>query len=262
MPMSKIDDREVAAAWDANAQTWAAEVRAGHDRTHELFTSPRFLEFLPDLAGLSVIDLGCGEGRYTRTFARRGVRMTGVDISPGMLDLARQEEARAPLGIRYQLESSAELRAFADHSFDAAVSTMALMDTPNFPAVARQAFRVIRPGGGFFFSVLHPCFMGRGSTWGKDLAGRIEGRLIPDYWGDEPYVEQWGFNDAPPFSIHYFPYRLEDYINGLCAVGFRIERVQEPRPSTALIEANPDLDFFARLNRHTAFVLFVAARKI
>ncbi len=41
--------------------------------------------------------------------------MTGVDISPQMLDLARQEEARAPLGIRYELESSAELRSFADH---------------------------------------------------------------------------------------------------------------------------------------------------
>src|SRR5438105_1355211 len=125
--MSKIEN-EVAAAWNENASTWAAEVRAGHDRTHEFFTSPRFMEFIPDLAGLSVLDLGCGEGRYTRSFARRGARMTGVDISPQMLEHARQEEVREPLGIRYELESSAELRSFADHSFDAAVSTMALMD--------------------------------------------------------------------------------------------------------------------------------------
>jgi predicted TPR repeat methyltransferase len=46
------------------------------------------------LAGLSLIDLGCGEGRYTRSFARRGAHMTGVDISPRMLELARQEESR------------------------------------------------------------------------------------------------------------------------------------------------------------------------
>jgi 2-polyprenyl-3-methyl-5-hydroxy-6-metoxy-1,4-benzoquinol methylase len=78
--MSKVGEREVAAAWDANAPTWAAEVRAGHDRMHELFTSPRFMEFLPGLAGRSVIDLGCGEGRYTRSLARRGARVTGVDI--------------------------------------------------------------------------------------------------------------------------------------------------------------------------------------
>ncbi len=258
--MSKIGDLEVAESWDANAPTWAAEVRAGHDRTHEVFTSPRFLEFLPDLAGLSAIDLGCGEGRYTRSFARRGAHMTGVDISPQMLELARQEESREPLGIRYELESSAQLRSFAGNSFDAAVSTMALMDTPNFPAVAREAFRVIRPGGGFYFSVLHPCFMTRDSTWAKDPEGGVVGRQVSNYWGDEPYTEEWGFENAPPFTIFYFPYRLEDYINGLCAAGFRIERVQEPRPSAEPIEAHPE-SFLVNIHHHTAFVLFVAARK-
>jgi SAM-dependent methyltransferase len=260
--MSKIGESEVAAAWDANAPTWAAEVRAGHDRTHEFFTSPRFAEFLPDLGGLNVIDLGCGEGRYTRAFARRGARMTGVDISPAMLERARQEEAREPLGIRYELESSAELRPFADNTFDAVVSTMALMDTPDFPAVARAAFRVIRPGGGFFFSVLHPCFMTRQSGWATDAEGRVVGRKISNYWDTEPYTEEWGFENAPPFTIFYFPYRLEDYLNGLCAAGFRIERVEEPRPSAELIAAHPEFSFLTNIHHHTAFVLFVAARKI
>ena len=260
-PSIKVDERNVAAAWDENAPTWAAEVRAGHDRTHELFTSPQFMQFLPDLAGLSMIDLGCGEGRNTRSFTRRGARMTGVDISSGMIELARHEEMRAPLGIRYEVESSAQLRSFADNSFDAAVSTMALMDTPDFPAVAREAFRVLRPGGGFYFSVLHPCFMGRDSTWAKDSEGRIIGRMVPDYWSDQPYAEQWGFGDAPSFTILYFAYRLEDYINGLCAAGFRIERMHEPRPPAELIEAHPEMKFLALLRQHSAFVLFVGARK-
>jgi ubiquinone/menaquinone biosynthesis C-methylase UbiE len=260
-PTIKADDRDVAAAWDENASTWTTQVRAGHDRTHELFTSPQFMEFIPDLTGLSVIDLGCGEGRNTRSFTRRGALMTGVDISSLMVELARQEEAREPLGIRFEVESSAELRSFADASFDAAVSTMALMDTADFPAVAREAFRVIRPRGAFYFSVLHPCFMGRDSTWARDGDGRILGRMVPDYWSDKPYIEQWGFEDAPPFTIPYFPYRMEDYINGLCAAGFRIERIHEPRPAAALVEAYPEMAFLAHLRDHNAFVLFVAARK-
>jgi ubiquinone/menaquinone biosynthesis C-methylase UbiE len=260
-PTIRADDRDVAAAWDENAATWTAEVRAGHDRTHEFFTSPQFMRFIPDLAGLSVIDLGCGEGRNTRSFARRGARMTGVDISSQMLELARQEEAREPIGIRYQVESSAQLRSFADNTFDAAVSTMALMDTSDFPIVAREAFRVLRPGGGFYFSVLHPCFMGRDSTWAKDGEGRIIGRMVPDYWTDEPYAEHWGFDDAPSFRILYFPYRMEDYINGLCAAGFRIERIHEPRPAAELVEAHPEMKFVGLLRQHAAFVLFVAARK-
>ena len=259
--MSKIDDAVVAAAWNKDAANWSAEVRAGHDRTHELFTSPRFAEFLPDLAGLSMIDLGCGEGRYTRSFARRGARMTGVDISPGMLELARQEEVREPLEIRYEVESSTHLSSFADSSFDAGVSAMALMDTPDFPAVAREAFRVIRPGGGFYFSVLHPCFMRRDSTWASDAAGRVIGRTISNYWNESPYTEQWGFEPAPPFTIFYFPYRIEDYINGLCQAGFRIERIEEPRSSAELIQSPEAPAFLTNVHHHTAFVLFVAARK-
>ncbi len=259
--MSKADNREVAAAWDENAATWAAEVRAGHDRAHELFTSPHFMEFLPDLAGLRVIDLGCGEGRYTRLFARRGARMTGIDISPRMIDLAQQEEARAPLGIRYQMDSSTELRSVDDNSFDAAVSCMALMDTPDFATVARQTFRVLRPKGGFHFSVLHPCFMTRDSSWAQDAEGRVTARMVSNYWSEERFTERWGFENAPVFSIHYFPYRLEHYINGLCEAGFRIERIHEPRPSAALIEEHPEIIFLGHVHRHSAFVLFVAARK-
>jgi SAM-dependent methyltransferase len=257
-----VDDRAVAAAWDENAPAWAAEVRAGHDRIHEVFTSPRFLEFLPELAGLSAIDLGCGEGRNTRSFARRGAHLTGVDISPRMLELARQEEARAPLGIRYQVESSADLRSLADDSFDLAISSMALMDTADFPAVARAAFRVLRPGGGFYFSVLHPCFMTKDSTWASDPEGRVVGRQVSNYWLQEPFTESWGFEDAATFTIHYFPYRLEDYLNGLCAAGFRIERVHEPRPAAEVVKAHPELQFMARIHAHSAFVLFVGARKI
>jgi len=260
--MSKVDDAAVAAAWDKDAANWAAEVRAGHDLPHELFTHPRFMAFLPDLSGCGVLDLGCGEGRYTRSLARRGAKMTGVDISPAMIEHARGEEAREPLGIRYEAGSSAQLAAFADNTFDAAVSGMALMDTPDFPAVAREAFRVIRPRGGFFFSVLHPCFMRRDSSFAVDGEGRVVGRRVRTYWDDDPYTEQWGFEDsARPFTIFYFPYRFEDYINGLCAAGFRIERIEEPRPSEAVIKAHPEVPFLTHIYNHTAFVLFVAARK-
>jgi 2-polyprenyl-3-methyl-5-hydroxy-6-metoxy-1,4-benzoquinol methylase len=65
--------------WDENADLWIRHVRAGWDRYREEFNNPMFLDFLPALAGRTVIDLGCGEGRNTREFARRGARLTGVD---------------------------------------------------------------------------------------------------------------------------------------------------------------------------------------
>jgi hypothetical protein len=89
----------------------------------------------------------------------------------------------------------------------------------------------------------------------------VVGRQVSNYWNEEPYTEEWGFGDGPQFSIFYFPYRLEDYVNGLCAAGFRIERFHEPRPSAALAEAHPEIGFATHFHHHTGFVLFIAAAK-
>lgn len=59
-------------------------------------------KLLGDLKGKSVLDLACGEGFYTRFLKRRGAaRVVGVDLSHGMIELARREEEKSELGIEY-----------------------------------------------------------------------------------------------------------------------------------------------------------------
>ena len=261
--MKPDDDVDVAAAWDANAATWTAQVRAGYDRYRELFTLPAFLEFIPNLRGLRVLDLGCGEGHNTRVLARLGTAMTGVDISERMIAAARAAEAEERLGIVYHVASFTRLEHLEDESFDAVVSTMALMDSPGFADTARAAFRVLRPGGGLYFSVLHPCFITPGLRWQRDERGRETHLQIADYFADRTYVERWWFkaaeaSEAEPFAVPRFHPRLEDYINGLCAAGFRITRCVEPRPSLDQSEVHPWLD---RWRKHAGLVLFLAAIK-
>lgn len=259
-----LDETDVAAAWDANAATWAAHVRAGYDRYRDLFTLPAFLDFLPELRDLRVLDLGCGEGHNTRVLARRGAQMIGVDIAARMIVAARDAELAQPLGIGYQIASFTRLDGLADASFDAAVSTMALMDSPGFSDTARAVFRVLRDGGGFYFSVLHPCFNTPGLGWQRDAAGKETHLLVADYFSDQSYVERWRFSKAPetttaePFLVPRFGPLLEDYINGLCDAGFRISRVREPRPTAEQSELYP---WLGRWRRHAALVLFVAATK-
>jgi ubiquinone/menaquinone biosynthesis C-methylase UbiE len=255
------DEEKVAELWDLNADLWTCQVRAGQDLFREVFNIPMFLDFLPDLSGLDVLDAGCGEGRNTRLFARRGATMTAVDISPRLLQAAQDEENREPLGIRYSLSSFTNLSGFADASFDAVVSTMALMDGPDFSQAAREMHRVLRKGGGLYFSVTHPCFVPRGSGWLRDESGAETARIVSNYWDDQPYVEQWGFAAGPDqtdFTILYFPYRLEDYINTLCRVGFSISRIAEPRPSEAIAAQHPRI---APFRRHVPLFLYIAATK-
>jgi SAM-dependent methyltransferase len=230
-----VDESDVAAAWDENAARWIDGVRSGFDRFRDVANNPAFLNFLPEIVGRDVIDLGCGEGYNTRVFASLGARMTGIDLSERLINAAIAAESDNPLGIHYRVASYADLSTFADKTFDVALSTMALMDGPDFSSVARSVARVLRPDGWFCFSVTHPCFVTPVSRWVEDEGGAVEGKLVADYWRETPFTERWGFrsgsSETEPFTIWYFPYRLEDYINGLCAAGFRIARIAEPRPT-------------------------------
>jgi SAM-dependent methyltransferase len=139
---------DVARYWDGNAAAWAEQVRRGADVAREWLNNPAFLAFIGDLHGRRVLDAGCGEGYNTRILARRGARMTGVDLSERMIALAQEEERRAPLGIEYARTSYTDLASFADRSFDAVVSFMALMDGPRFDLGRAVALHRRAPGDG------------------------------------------------------------------------------------------------------------------
>jgi len=140
---------------------------------------------------------------------------------------------------------------------------MAFMDGADFSSAAREIYRVLRKRGGLYFSVTHPCFTTRGSRWIKQASTGDVGKLVSNYWDDKPYIERWGFGAGldqveDVFTIQYFPYRLEDYINGLCSAGFTIQRIAEPRPTEAMVAMHPRL---APFRRHVPLFLYIAAAK-
>src|SRR5262245_10173832 len=109
------------------------------------------LRLLGDLRGLAVLDLACGEGYYTRELRHRGAaRVVGVDLSEGMIRLARREEARRPLGITYRVQDARALEGAGD--FDLVVAAYLL----NYAATKEELqgmcaaiARALRPGGRF-----------------------------------------------------------------------------------------------------------------
>jgi len=220
-----------------DANVWADHVRQGWDAYREYFNNPAFFEFIGDLGGKTVLDAGCGEGYNTRLLARSGARMTGVDISKRMIELARQEEQREPLGIRYEVASFSDLSIFNDASFDVVVSSMAVMDGPDFEGAVKEILRVLRSGGELIFSITHPCFMTEGYGWIPDEHDNAVKITVSDYFAREPWVEYWRFSKAPtpedvePFAVPRFPRTLSDYLNVLIEVGFVLKRIKEPRPS-------------------------------
>jgi 2-polyprenyl-3-methyl-5-hydroxy-6-metoxy-1,4-benzoquinol methylase len=99
--------------------------------------------FLGGLNGLHVLDVGTGTGRAAIALARRGARVTGVDASREMLDVARARAAEAGAAVRFE-PGDAHALPFTDRSFDAAVSLRVLMHTPGWAQALAELCRVSR----------------------------------------------------------------------------------------------------------------------
>lgn len=267
-PMGKKDTdqqlKSVADSWDMNAEAWAKQLPQGFDIFREHFNNPAFMKFCGDLKGKKVLDAGCGEGRNTRLFAQTGARMYGADLSEMMIGFARDEEKKRPLGIRYELASFTDLGIFEEGFFDAVVSTMALMDSPDFSESAREIYRVLTRGGQFIFSITHPCFMTKGLEWILDERGAPRKLAVSDYFDREPYEEQWKFSGTPPedesapFNITYYPRTISSYINTLLETGFELKGILEPRPTE---QACAEFGQFRRWRDHACLFLYIKAIK-
>src|SRR4051812_35664119 len=96
--------------------------------------------------GLRVLDVGCGQGIDVARYALAGANVTGIDLTPRHVALARSH--MAALGLDAEIvQGDAERLPFADGTFDRASSTGVLHHTPDMPAALREIRRVLRPGG-------------------------------------------------------------------------------------------------------------------
>ncbi|GAA2119883.1 class I SAM-dependent methyltransferase [Kitasatospora saccharophila] len=129
------------------------------------------------LAGrASVLDLGCGDGLLLELLAgQRGRRLAGIDLSPQAVALARRRPALA--GARLEVGRAQRL-PFADDSFDACASHLALMLMGDAEQVVAEVARVLAPGG------VLACVLGGGAVGGE--AYERFGALLRRSLGDLP----------------------------------------------------------------------------
>jgi hypothetical protein len=141
---------------------------------------------------------------------------------------------------------------------------MALMDGPDFDGAMHEAYRLVRPGGFVGFSILHPCFITPGLRWEMDGEGRTTHLSVSRYFDRTGFTVHWRFGDRPrgeevaPFAVPRFPRTISDYLNAVVAAGFRIGRIEEPRPTAVACKAVPR---FARWRYLAAFLLLVMAER-
>lgn len=104
--------------------------------------------------------MGCGEGGYSRELAKRGASLVSVDCSKKAIEYAIALENEEKLHIQHFVRNSNDLFDIESEQFDSFLCSMMLMDCEDFEGTLQEVFRIIKPNGRLFASVLNPCFDG------------------------------------------------------------------------------------------------------
>jgi ubiquinone/menaquinone biosynthesis C-methylase UbiE len=190
------------------------------------------LDLAGPVRGQRVLDLACGHGPVSRELARRGAHVTGLDISTELVKRARDDEARAPWGITYEVGDAADPEVLDGSTFDLVTCNFGMSDIDDVDGACATVARLLRPGGRFVLSILHPCFGGTASVCGS--------------WPSNGtyYDERWWRADRELSTLRRevgANHRtLSTYLNTLTRHGLLIEAAAEPRPEESWTVERPE----------------------
>jgi SAM-dependent methyltransferase len=140
-------------------------------------------------SGDEVLDVATGTGNVALQAAARGARVTGLDLVPALLDVARERADAAGAAIAW-VEGDAEALPFADASFDRVLSVFGIQFAPRHQVVADELVRVCRPGGTVgLVNWSRTGLIGRMfGVFSKYLPPAPDFASPPPLWGDDAHV--------------------------------------------------------------------------
>jgi SAM-dependent methyltransferase len=216
------------AAWNVEAAQYADQGRRNwsSEPSWGIWGIPESdAHILPDVAGLDVIELGCGTGYVSAWLARLGARPVGIDMSEKQLATARalqdEHDLHFPL-----IQGNAEGAPLADASFDLAISEYGAAIWCDPYRWIPEAARLVRPGGRLIF-------LGNGAVLmltmtDSDAEGPAGTTLRRDYFGMHRF--EWPDEDGVEFHLNH-----GDWIRLLRGSGFDVEdliELQAPENAT------------------------------
>jgi SAM-dependent methyltransferase len=205
------------ALYDHTAANWS---RHQPSSLSDYTARPQVMALCEPLAGRFVLDLGCGEGYCSRMLSQRGAQVLGLDVSPRMIELARQAERAEPLGIRYDTADAVAVD-LGEASVDLVVAVFLFnyLDVGQMQQTMAQVHRMLRPGGSFVFAVPHPAF----AFMRRELAPPFHFDI-----GDAGYFSArnrlfggriWK-REGSALDVQLVHKTLQDYFDGLRLAGF------------------------------------------
>jgi SAM-dependent methyltransferase len=220
--------------WNANAGFWDDYFKEGND-FHRQLVGPAAERLLGVKAGETILEIACGNGAFARRMADLGARVVATDFSPVFVERARARSAGYADRIDYRVADAGQrdaLLSLASVQYDAAVCNMALMDMADIGPLLETLPVLLKPGGRFVFTVMHPCFNSVGMTKIVEETDR-EGDLVAQYairvFGYLTPNAQKGLGIVGQPRPQYYFHRPLSVLLGACfKAGFVLDGLEEP----------------------------------
>lgn len=217
----------VLAQWNQAAEKYCAFEQTSR---YAQFCREFVCAHLPQQGGQTILDAGCGNGAYTHLLRQNGNTVIGCDGAEAMLALARKSYAQYP----FDKVDLLEPLPYASQQFDVVVCNLVLMDIDPIDTTLAEFQRVLKPGGIFFFSIVHPAFYQ--GTWERDAKSAVLCKKVPGYLTPTAILQnEWGE------TMHYHR-PVSFYLNQAAAAGFCLNSMFEPRVYEE--SKNPDIPLY------------------
>jgi len=165
-------------SWEKSADWYDRILGERGSELYQAVVIPNALDMLAPQRGERVLDIGCGQGVFSRALADLGAHVTGVDASTSLIAKARTYRSRTP--IRYFDRDAAELTGIGE--FDAASAILCLQNMEHLETVCASVATVLKPGGRMLWVLNHPAFrIPRQTSWGFEDNYKLQYRRVDAY---------------------------------------------------------------------------------
>ncbi len=209
--------------WGHVANWYHEHVTEG-DTYHEQVIKPNLLMVLGDIRGKHVLDVACGQGFFSRALHAGGARVTGADIAPELVEIAKKI---GPADIHY-IVASADRMPLADESFVFAFCVLALQNIKNLSGTLAQVSKLLKKKGEFIVVLNHPAFrLPRRSQWGFDMDTNTQFRRLDGYLSESSHTIQMHPGSNPSATTMTYHRPLQTYVTEFAKHGFSMTGLEE-----------------------------------
>lgn len=238
--------------WDQHAEVFTMNYDEHGDVHREVLLNPTIFSLIEQTSGVSILDAGCGEGYLSRILAKQGANITAIDYSKKMLEIANRKTP-TELGIQFRHGNCEKLDDLTSSTFDMIVSNMVIQDLANYEAAFNEMYRLLKEGGYYIFSILHPCFVTPESGWVRNEEGEKTYWQVDNYFFEGVYEQQIPADSEE--KIVFYHRTLTSYFKAIQKAGFKIEALVEPKPSQEMLTKYPHFEEDLNVSNFIVFKL-------